>query len=199
MKIYIGIMLMIILFYINRKRENFKEYNSLDIPPTGIIKQDSYEQQPVLEKIESLPTKKFVFQSDQYISPLTEQETRLMESYLKRHFPTFLKIARIKKEQQQQVKRYDIVFTIKDDKNEYNHVVMVKIIVKDGSIFFNTIEYGGMVLPNELPSKQEEENLFFINESSNKITFLDNQIKNELDAFEKKKIEILLRRGRKAS
>lgn len=203
MKIYIGIVILILfMFYINnnKKRENFKESNSLDIPPTGIINQESFEEQPVIEKIKSLPIKKFVFQSDQFISPLTDQETRLMNSYLKRHFPTFLEIVRIKKEQQQQVKRYDIVFTIKDtNKNAYHHVVMTKIIVKDGRIFFNSLEYGGMILPNEMPSKQKGEELFFINESPNKVTFLDNKIQEELDAFEKRKIEILLRRGRKAS
>lgn len=200
MKIYIGIVILILfMICIKNNREKFKEYNSMDIPPTGIIKETD-EKQPIVEKIKSLPTKKFVFQSDQFISPLTEEETRLMTSYLKRHFPNFLDIVRIKKEQQQKVKRYDIVFMIKDThQNVYNHVVLTKIIVKDGRIFFNSLEYGGMVLPNEMPSKQKDDQLFFIHESPNKVTFLDNQIKNELDAFEKRKIEILLRRGRKAS
>lgn len=182
-------------------QEKFTAHNSVDVPPTGIINQETYKKNPLVKKIKSIPTKKFVFYPEQFIPPLKEEETRLITLYLKRHFASFLEIIRIKKEQQQNVKRYNVVFLMNDSdkKAPYNHVVLTKIVIKDGKIFFNTIEYGGMVLPNEMPSKKPGEELFFIHESSDRLTFLDKQIEKELDKFEKRKIEILLRRGRKAS
>lgn len=181
-------------------KETFNSHNSMDIPPTGIINQESFKKQPIIKKINSKPTKKFLFQADQYSKPLTDEERRVVNAYLKRHFPTFLEVVRMRKEQQSKVIRYDVVFTIKDtNKNAYHHVVLTKIVVKDGKIFFNTLEYGGMVLPNEMPSKEQGEELFFVNKSNNKIMFLDRKIEKELDNFEKRKIEILLRRGRKAA
>ena len=194
--VYIIIVLLVFIYIYNK--ENFKSSNSLDIVPTGINVKNSDAKVSIIEKINSKPIKKYAFQTDSIIPVLKDEETRLVTSFLKRHFPKFLEIVRFKKEQQQYVVRYDVVFMIKDV-NPYNHVIMTKIIVKDGKIFFNTLEYGGMILPNEMPSKQKGEELFFIGESNNKVVFLDNQIKSELNKFEKRKIDILLRRGRKAS
>jgi len=193
--IIISILILVIIFY---SRENFKSANSSDIPPLGLKHQD-FKNKAVIKSIESKPMKKFAFQTDPIIPILKDDEMRLVTNFIKSHFPKFLKIVRFKKEQQKQIKRYNVVFFIQDEKNPYNHTILTKIIVKDGKIFFNTLEYGGMILPSEMPSKQENDNLFVINESSNKVVFLDKRIKNELDKFEQNKINILLRRGRKAS
>ena len=198
MNILFIIPVLFILIYIYNK-ENFKSSNSLDIVPTGInVRNNDKTNISIIKKIKSIPIKKYAFQTEPIIPVLRDEEIRLITSFLKRHFPKFLEIVRFKKEQQQNVVRYDVVFMIKDT-NPYNHVIITKIIVKDGKIFFNTLEYGGMILPNEMPSKQKGEELFFIGESNNKIIFLDNKIKSELNKFEKRKIDILLRRGRKAS
>ena len=198
MKIIIFIIIfLIIIGYVSR--ENFKEYNSLEIEPIGINYNDKKEQiKKVTNELESKEIKKYSFQTDSIIPVLEQNEISLITQYLKRHFPLFLEIVRFKKEQQDDIKRYNVVFTMKDETNSYNHVVLSKIMIKNGSIFFNNLEYGGMVLPTELSPKQKGEELFFINESENKVVFLDKQIENELDKFEKRKIEILLRRGRKA-
>lgn len=200
-KVFILIFILIlVIIFSQRIKESFTSHNSNDIPPTGIINQETLKKQPIVKEIKSKPTKKFLFQSDIIIPKMQDEEKRLITSYLKRHFATFKEIVRIKKEQQGSVKRYDVIFVMNDvNKNAYIHTVLTKIIVKDGRIFFNTIEYGGMILPNELPSHEDSNNLFYINNSPNKITFLDKKIEKELDKFEKRKIEILLRRGRKAA
>lgn len=197
--IFIVIVLIMLLFPRENFNENIKPSNSLEVLPLGIT--FNKKNNSVIEKIKSIPLKQFKFQSDQLVPVLKDEEVTFITNYLQRHFPNFLKIERLKKEQQENVKRYDVVFLIKD-KNPYNHIVLTKIIIENGKIFFNTLEYGGMVLPDEVQSikpQQQNDDLFFINESSNKITFLDSHIKDELDKFEKNKIEILLRRGRKAS
>lgn len=193
--IFLIIFLILTVYF---SKEKFKASNSLMIDPTGIIPINSTETKPIIENIKSKPVKEYKFQTESIIPTLKEEEIRIINEYLKKHFPTFIEIVRLKKEQQKNVKRYDIVFMIKDGK-PYNHVILTKVIIENGKIFFNTLEYGGMVLPNELPSKQKEEDLFFINKSNNKIVFMDKKIEKELDKFEKRKLEILLRRGRKSA
>ena len=193
--IFLIIFLILTVYF---SKEKFKASNSLMIDPTGIIPINSTETKPIIENIKSKPVKEYKFQTESIIPTLKEEEIRIIREYLKKHFPTFIEIVRLKKEQQKNVKRYDIVFMIKDGK-PYNHVILTKVIIENGKIFFNTLEYGGMVLPNELPSKQKEEDLFFINKSNNKIVFMDKKIEKELDKFEKRKLEILLRRGRKSA
>lgn len=186
-------LIILIIFY---KKENFKEYNSSNIIPLGI--KDNNKQ--IVEKLNSIPTKQFQFQKDQYSSVLKQEEIDRIVVFLKKHFPKFLKIVRFKKEQQNTIRRYDIVFFINDD-NQYNHVILTKIINKNDNLFFNTLEYGGKILPSELSSlhKKEGDNLFFIDKSNNKIVFTNQRIEQELNDFEKRKIQILLRRGRKAA
>lgn len=193
--IFLIIFLILTVYF---SKEKFKASNSLMIDPTGIIPINSPETKPIIENIKSKPVKEYKFQTESIIPTLKEEEIRIIREYLKKHFSTFIEIVRLKKEQQKNVKRYDIVFMIKDEK-PYNHVILTKVIIENGKIFFNTLEYGGMVLPNELPSKQKEEDLFFINKSNNKIVFMDKKIEKELDKFEKRKLEILLRRGRKSA
>ncbi len=182
-------------FLIQKEKFEIKEYNSSNIPLSGKMNQENKEQ----DKLKTIPTKQFIFKSDSLFPSLTTQETQFIEIFLKQHFPKFLSIEKIKKEQQNYVKRYDIVFLISDSSGDRNHIILTKIIFSNNHMFFNTLEYGGMVFPNELPSTDKNDNYFFINQSSNKITLLDQQINQELDKFEKRKIEILLRRGRKAS
>ncbi len=198
--IIISIILIIFLIYKTTK-EKFdpSPYNSADIPPTGLNHPD-YDKKPIIQKVESIPLKKFAFQSDQIVPVLTEQESLFLTNFIKQHFPKFLKIVRLKKEQQNTIKRYDVVFEMKDDNNSYHHIVLCKIIMNDNQIFFNTLEYGGMILPNEMPSKEGNyDDLFFINESKNKISFTEDAIKQEMNKFEKRKLEILLRRGRSSA
>lgn len=198
--IIICIILIIVILY-KTTNENFdpSPSNSADIPPIG-LNHPEYDNKSIIKDVESRPLKKFAFQSDQIVPVLKDEESLVLTNFIKQHFPKFLKIVRLKKEQQKNIKRYDTVFEIKDDTNSYHHIVLCKIIVENGQIFFNTIEYGGMVLPNEIPSKQGTyDDLFFINESKDKITFNDDAIKQEMSNFEKRKIEILLRRGRSAA
>lgn len=188
----------ICIFLLVTIKERFVSSNSLNVNPTG-VKQRGYKEQAIYKKIKNIPVKQhYKFQSDKYIPTLTKEERNKIEKYIKNNFPNMLQILRFQKEQHKNTQRYKVVFSVNDGK-PYNHIVLANIMVENEKIFFSTLEYGGMAMPQEFTTKQEGEEFFFINQTPNKIVFLDDQIRSELDKFEKRRIEILLRRGRKAA
>jgi hypothetical protein len=169
------------------KKEFFepKPHNSANIIPIGI----NINDKNMNNYLKSKPLKNFTFTIDtNNLSLLENTEIDKITNFIQSEFSNFLKIISIKKHNT----LFEVIFELKSQ-TPHHHVIIANILSENNKLFFNNLEYGGMILPTELSTSQGFDKLFFINESFDSFTPTDEEINIELKNFEHRKNDILLR------